>query len=198
MRVLEGGFFLTEVGGDTGQRGGAAAMSDAALVRRVQSGDLDAFEPLYRRHVGAVYAVCLRLAADRERAAELVQDVFVRAWEVIGSFRGESAFPTWLHRLAVNVVLQEFRSTGRRLARITHLPAVGELEVAAPSRSSDDRLDLEAALATLPPGARAAFVLHEIEGYSHSEIASFLGLATGTLRAQLWRARQLLMEALSR
>lgn len=162
---------------------------DVALVRRVQRGDLDAFEPLYRRHVGRTYALCLRLTGDSMTAAERVQDVFVRAWERIKSFRGDSAFGSWLHRLAVNVVLQHMRSTRRREARIV----LDDTEVGfAPEVSPDDRIDLDAAVSRLPPGARVVFVLHDIEGYSHDEIAGLLGRAPGTVRAQLWKARQLL------
>ena len=162
---------------------------DVALVRRVQQGDLDAFEPLYRRHAARTYALCLRLTGDTQAAAERVQDVFVRAWERIRSFRGDSAFTSWLHRLTVNVVLQEMRSTRRREARIM----LDDTSTAfAPEVRVDERIDLDAALLRLPPGARVVFVLHDIEGYSHDEIASLLGNAPGTVRAQLWKARQLL------
>jgi RNA polymerase sigma-70 factor (ECF subfamily) len=163
---------------------------DVALVRRVQQGDLGAFEPLYRRHAARTYALCLRLTGDRMAAAERAQDVFVRAWERIRSFRGDSAFASWLHRLAVNVVLQEMRSTRRREARIvlddTATGFAAEVRI-------DERIDLDAALLRLPPGARVVFVLHDIEGYGHDEIAKLLGNAPGTVRAQLWKARQMLM-----
>ena len=162
---------------------------DVALVRRVQQGDLDAFEPLYRRHAARTYALCLRLTGDTQDAAERVQDVFVRAWERIRSFRGDSAFTSWLHRLTVNVVLQDMRSTRRREARIM----LDDTATAfAPEVPTDERIDLDAALLRLPPGARVVFVLHDIEGYSHDEIASLLGNAPGTVRAQLWKARQML------
>lgn len=163
---------------------------DVALVRRVQQGDLGAFEPLYRRHAGRTYALCLRLTGDSMTAAERVQDVFVRAWERIKSFRGDSAFTSWLHRLTVNVVLQDMRSTRRREARVM----LDDTATAfTPEVRTDERIDLDAALLRLPPGARVVFVLHDIEGYSHDEIASLLGNAPGTVRAQLWKARQMLM-----
>jgi RNA polymerase sigma-70 factor, ECF subfamily len=162
---------------------------DVALVRQVQRGDLSAFEPLYRRHAGRMYALCLRLTGDPVAAAERVQDVFVRAWERIRSFRGDSAFGSWLHRLAVNVVLQDMRSTRRRETRIM---LDDTTTIAAAPANNDDRIDLDAAIAQLPPAARVVFVLHDIEGYSHDEIASFLSRASGTVRAQLWRARQML------
>jgi RNA polymerase sigma-70 factor (ECF subfamily) len=162
---------------------------DVALVRRVQRGDLGAFEPLYRRHAGRTYALCLRLTGDAQVAAERVQDVFVRARERMRTFRGESAFSSWLHRLTVNVVLQDMRSTRRREARIM----LDDTAVAsAPEVRMDERIDLDAAVLRLPPGARVVFVLHDIEGYSHDEIASLLGNAPGTIRAQLWKARQML------
>jgi RNA polymerase sigma-70 factor (ECF subfamily) len=164
-------------------------LDDVALVRRVQQGDLGAFEPLYRRHAGRTYALCLRLTGDRMAAAERVQDVFVRVWERIRSYRGDSAFTSWLHRLTVNVVLTDMRSTKRREARIM----LDDTPIAeAPAVRIDERMDLDAAVMRLPPGARVVFVLHEIEGYSHDEIASLLGLASGTVRAQLWKARQML------
>ena len=164
-------------------------LDDVALVRRVQQGDLNAFEPLYRRHAGRTYALCLRLTGDAQVAAERVQDVFVRAWERIRSFRGDSAFTSWLHRLTVNVVLQDVRSTRRREARVT----LDDTPTAfAPEVRIDERIDLDAALLRLPPGARIVFVLHDIEGYNHDEIASLLGNATGTVRAQLWKARRML------
>jgi RNA polymerase sigma-70 factor (ECF subfamily) len=140
------------------------------------------------------------MCGDRVRATELLQDVFVRVWERIGSFRGDSAFGTWVHRLAINVVLETARKDQRREAHIT--PA----ELDDSQQPSDDglalsvetRLDLDRALRVLPPGARRAFVLHDVEGYRHEEIARMLDVAEGTVRAQLHRARRLLMEALER
>jgi RNA polymerase sigma-70 factor (ECF subfamily) len=168
------------------------------LVRRAQEGDTAAFERLYRENVDRVFALCLRIAGDRGRAEELTQDVFVRAWEKLGSFQGKSAFSTWLHRLAVNVVLGDKRSEGVRVSRIfgTDDPAAFE----RPGRTMDPghAIDLERAVATLPKGARTAFVLHDVEGYKHEEIAQMHGWAVGTCKAQLHRARKLLREALER
>jgi RNA polymerase sigma-70 factor, ECF subfamily len=175
----------------------ASAPSDTALVRRVQGGDLDAFEPLYHRYGGMAYALSLRLTSDRAQATELVQDVFVRLWETIGSFRGDSAFSSWFYRLTVNVVLQALRSGRRRDAHLV-LGEIGTDAVGAASPMSDARFDLDTALARLPDGPRVAFVLHEIEGYSHDEIAAMTGRASGTVRAQFWKARQLLMAEMSR
>ena len=169
--------------------------SDVALAA---AGDRRAFERLYRAHVNHVFAVCARMVADRTFAEELTQDVFVRAWEKLTLFRGESAFSTWLHRLAVNVVLNARKSEGRRKSRqggdedeIDSVPA------ALPCQPGD-MLDLEAAIAKLPPGARRVFVLHDVEGYRHEEIAEMLGVTTGATKAQLHRARLLLREAMNR
>ncbi|HEX6644347.1 MAG TPA: RNA polymerase sigma factor [Gemmatimonadales bacterium] len=166
-------------------------------VRRAQAGDAAAFGELYRAHAGRIHALCLRLEGDAARAEELTQDVFVRAWERLASFRGESAFGTWLHRLAVNVVLADRRSLWRRGRRIlfTDDPAAFERPAEGPALQA---ADLEVAIAGLPPGARAVFVLHDVEGYTHEEIARLAGIAEGTSKAQLFRARRLLREALDR
>jgi RNA polymerase sigma-70 factor (ECF subfamily) len=167
-------------------------------VRRAQQGDVGAFEKLYRENVDRVFALCLRMSADSGRAQELTQDVFVRAWEKLGSFEGKSAFSTWLHRLAVNVVLGDRRSDGIRVGKVFTTDDLEAYET--PSRPPDPghAVDLERAIATLPPGARAVFVLHDVEGYKHEEIAELHGLAVGTCKAQLHRARRLLREALDR
>ena len=169
------------------------------LVTQAQRGDVDAFEQLYRASSGRVFALCLRMARDRERATELLQDVFVRVWEKLGSYRGESSFTTWVHRLAVNVVLEAERREKRRNGRLEDDNDEEGVDLGvARTDSVHDRLDLQQAVAALPPGARRVFVLHDIEGYQHNEIAQMTGLAEGTLRAQLHRARKLLMEALER
>jgi RNA polymerase sigma-70 factor (ECF subfamily) len=166
-------------------------------VRRAQQGDQAAFRELYEAHVGRVYAICLRLARDQAEAEEHAQDVFVRVWQRLATFREESAFSTWLHRLAVNEVLQSRRAAGRRSARVMLAENPATLESgsrAAPAPTSD----LERAIAGLPEGARAVFVLHDVEGYQHEEIARISGIAEGTSKAQLHRARRLLREALDR
>ena len=177
-------------------------MNDA--VERAQAGDQAAFEELYRDQVGRVYALCLRMTADVGRAEELAQDVFLRAWTKLSTFRGDAAFSTWLHRLTVNVVLADRRSQGKRWARLIGTDQLETYEGAASKsglRRSGEvpkglRLDLEAAIATLPEGARRVFVLYEIEGYRHEEIARATDTAVGTSKAQLHRARKLLREAL--
>ncbi len=166
------------------------------LVRRAQDGDLAAFEQLYRENVGRIYAVCLRLCCDATLAEELTQDAFVRAWEKLKSFRGDSAFSSWMHPLAVNLGLTRRRSQKRYEARVTTTDDVTNLERPQPSAGREAGLDVERALAQLPPGARSVFVLHDVEGYRHDEIAEMTGVATGTSKAQLHRARKLLREAL--
>jgi RNA polymerase sigma-70 factor (ECF subfamily) len=168
------------------------------LVERAQAGDADAFGLLYREHVGRVHALCLRLAGDAQAAAELTQDVFVRAWEALPTFRGESAFSSWLHRLAMNVFLGKRRATGRREQRVFNTGEPALLERPAERPQPGLQMDLEQAIAGLPQGARTVFVLHDVEGYQHGEIARMTGIAEGTSKAQLFRARRLLREALAR
>ena len=166
------------------------------LVRRAQAGDRAAFRQLYEEHVERIYALCLRLTGDPEEAMEGTQDAFVRAWEKLGTFRGEAAFSTWLHRLTVNVVLAGRRSAGRRERRAEAAAAESGPRVVAAPRAGLG-VDLERAIARLPPGARAVFVLYDVEGYRHQEIAELTGIAAGTSKAQLHRARRLLREALA-
>ena len=172
---------------------------DVALAA---SGDRRAFERLYRAHVNHVYSICVRMSGDRARAEELTQDVFVRVWEKLSLFRGESAFSTWLHRLAVNVVLNDRKVEGRersRSATTDDEDGDGSAVLGANSPPAHaERMDLEAAIALLPPGARRVFVLHDVEGYKHEEIAEMLGVTSGGSKAQLHRARLLLREALQR
>ena len=152
---------------------------------------------LYRENVGRVHALCLRMARDRSEADELTQETFVRVWERLGSFRGDSAFSTWLHRVTVNVVIAELRRRGRWRDRFTSAEAE-DFGAAQPAFSAGGDLDLERAIARLSPQARLVFLLHDVEGYQHGEIAELLGLAVGTSKAHLHRARGLLREDLSR
>ncbi|WP_366515003.1 RNA polymerase sigma factor [Solimonas terrae] len=166
-------------------------------------GDTRAFEQLYRRHVGRVFGLCLRLVdGDRARAEQHTQDAFVRAWEKLASFRGDAQFSTWLHRLTVNLVLGEHRLL-KRWVTFDETPgdtddgsgdaALGE----HPQQRAGERLDLERALAKLPKGARTVLMLYDVEGYAHEEIAELTGIAVGTSKAQLHRARRLMREMLS-
>lgn len=169
---------------------------DVALAA---AGDRQAFERLYRSHVNRVFAVCARMVGSRTVAEELTQDVFVRAWEKLGLFRGEAQFGTWLHRLAVNVVLNARKTDGRNRSRFNDDPEeVHALPEARSVSAPGSRIDLEAAIALLPPGARRVFVLHDVEGYKHEEIGGMLGITAGGSKAQLHRARMLLRESLDR
>ena len=154
------------------------------------NGDAAAFERVYRAHVPRVHGLARRMAGP-EAADELTQDVFVRVWQKLGTFRGESAFGTWLHRLAVNVIVERFRSLGVKRDRYL-ADSEPVLEVtAAPVRARPDlAMDLDAAIARLPAGARTIFVLHDVEGYRHEEVATMLGISAGTSKSQLHRARQ--------
>lgn len=165
------------------------------LIGRAREGDLPAFEEIYRRHVGRIYAICLRMTADAGRAEELTQETFVRAWRGLDTIGGNSAFPAWLRRVAINLVLEDSRSRARRRAKETPMADV-EYRGPAGTASPGEKMDLERAVADLPDGARRVFVLHDVEGYRHEEIGRMLGVAPGTCKAQLHRARKLLREAL--
>ena len=164
-------------------------------VQRVRAGDLEAFEELYRATVGRVHGLCLRMCRDPQLAEELTQESYLLAWRKLATFRGDSLFSTWLHRIAVNVILGHHRSAGRRLDAV----AGEEAEPVEPMARTHPGLafDLERAIAGLPTGARTVFVLHDVEGYTHDEIAQMAGVAVGTSKAQLSRARTLLRKALS-
>jgi RNA polymerase sigma-70 factor (ECF subfamily) len=166
------------------------AGADADDVSRAVAGDHRAFERLYRRHVGRVFGLATRLMS-RDEAAEITQDVFVRAWSKLATFRGEAAFSTWLHRLAVNLILSRRAWLGVRRGRFIDDAAAIETAPARPGQS-DLGMDFERAIGKLPEGARAVFVLHDVEGYKHEEIASFMKVTTGTTKAQLHRARMML------
>jgi RNA polymerase sigma-70 factor (ECF subfamily) len=178
--------------------GAVGGESDEALVRRAGDGDQVAFEVLYRRLGGRVYALCLRMSGDERAAEELTQDVFVRAWEKLDSFRGDSRFSTWLHRLAVNLVLQDRRQRGRRRAREQLTGDLTVFERAVTRAMPGTRVDLERAIAGLPDGAKEVLILRDIHGYKYDEIAEMKGVALGTVKAQIHRARKLVREALER
>lgn len=169
----------------------AAIDSDVALAA---GGDASAFERLYRTHVSRIHSLARRMLGSHE-ADEVTQDVFVRTWQKLGQFRGESAFTTWLHRLAVNVVIERRRTYAIQRERMSDDPAVLELVPVMPARA-DLTVDFEAAIEQLPPGAREIFVLHDVEGYKHREIAATLEITTGTSKRQLHRARMLMRKHL--
>jgi RNA polymerase sigma-70 factor (ECF subfamily) len=170
-------------------------VEDVALAAQ---GDAGAFERVYQAHLGRVYNLARRMAGP-ESAEELTQDVFVRAWQKLATFRGESSFATWLHRLAVNVIIERFRALGTARDRFL---ADGETVLERmPDRPTptryDTRMDLDAAMKRLPAGARTVFVLHDIEGYRHEEIGNLLGVSVGTSKSQLHRARMTLRSHLN-
>ncbi|MGH7469424.1 MAG: RNA polymerase sigma factor [Longimicrobiales bacterium] len=170
------------------------------LVRRAQSGEREAFDRLYREHEQRVYGICLRMSGGASEAERLTQDAFVRLWHRIGSFRGESEFSSWLYRLTVNVVLEDSRSARRRSARVAAVDDLSAFDrgAAGPALHTESRLELERAIAGLPPGARYVLVMHDIEGYKHEEIAELTGTTTGSVKSQLHRARKLLRQVLTR
>jgi RNA polymerase sigma-70 factor, ECF subfamily len=161
--------------------------TDVALAA---AGDSYAFERLYRTHVARIHSLARRMLG-RDEADEVTQDVFVRTWQKLGQFRGESAFGTWLHRLAVNVVIERRRSYAIQRGRMSEDPEALDAAAVAPARG-DLRVDFEQAIEQLPPGAREIFVLHDVEGYKHREIAAMLDIASGTSKRQLHRARMLM------
>ena len=166
---------------------------DVALAVK---GDVRAFERLYRVNVPKVHSLVRRMTGGRD-ADELTQDVFVRVWQKLATFRGDSAFATWLHRLAVNVVIERFRTDAVRRQRLHDGEEIFATLPAPPLRSGDLAMDFETALAKLPDGAREIFVLHDVEGYKHHEIASLLEISAGTSKAQLHRARMILRKHLN-
>src|SRR6058998_2431958 len=165
---------------------------DVALAA---GGDSSAFERLYRTHVTRIHSLTRRMLGSHV-ADEVTQDIFVRTWQKLGQFRGESAFSTWLHRLAVNVVLERRRTFAIQRERIADDPAALDFVTVAPARA-DLRVDFDKAIEQLPPGAREIFVLHDVEGYKHREIAAMLDITSGTSKRQLHRARMLLRKHLN-
>jgi RNA polymerase sigma-70 factor, ECF subfamily len=175
-------------------------VSDSELVRAAAAGDSLAFEKLYEQHHRRVYSLCLRMLGDAPQAEDLTQEVFLQVFRKIGSFRGESAFTTWLHRLTVNQVLMHFRKRGVKLEQTSEegdFTNVVETPLQSTRRiSMVDRLALEKAIEQLPPGYRTVFVLHDVEGYEHEEISDLLKVSVGTSKSQLHKARMRLRDLL--
>lgn len=176
------------------------------MLLAAQSGDAEAFATLYDAHAPKLFAVCVGMLTDRQAAQELVQDTFVRAWRGLKSFRGDSSLATWLHRIAINEMLTTSRRDRRRALRVSieaDLKDDQSNDESVRDGSIDARdialgIDLEHAIARLPDGARAVFVLYDIAGYGHAEISAQLGIAEGTSKAHLFRARRLLRAMLDR
>ena len=170
------------------------ASDELNWVRLAQRADTSAFEKLYRANVDRVYGLCLRMTGNVSEAEDCVQEAFIQAWNKLDKFRGDSAFGTWMHRVAVNVVLGRMRKARREQDRIR---AVSDVAPALETIADDGELrDLEQAINELPSGARHVFVLHAVYGYSHGETGDMLGIAEGTSKAQLSRARRLLVQQL--
>jgi len=174
----------------------ARADSEAADCALAASGDAQAFERLYRTHVARIHSLVRRMMGD-EHADEVTQDVFVRAWEKLGTFRGASSFGTWLYRLAINLILGQRAVLGKERERLRDGEGIVERMVARPG-TPELEMDFESAIARLPDGARKVFVLHDVEGFKHNEIGEMLGVSAGTSKAQLHRARMALRQHLER
>lgn len=167
-----------------------AQLDEARWIKQAKAADARAFEALYRMHVDKVYGLCLRMTGNVSEAEDCVQEAFIQAWNKLAKFRGDSAFSTWLHRIAVNTVLGRMRKSKRERDRIQ-----AAAEAAPPPVVVEDDgslRDLSEAVGRLPEGARHVFVLSGIYGYSHEEASNMLGIAVGTSKAQLHRARQML------
>jgi RNA polymerase sigma-70 factor, ECF subfamily len=180
----------------------AARDSDLTLAHKAADGDARAFEELYRLYQRLVYGLCLRMTQNVAEAEDITQDVFILLHRKVGSFRGESQFTTWLHRLTVNQVLMRFRkSRSRREEALEDCDAqdftVGVAHAGPNRLQLIDRMALDRALEKLPPGYRAAFILHDVEGYEHEEVARLLGCAVGTSKSQLHKARAKLRKILT-
>lgn len=173
---------------------------ESSLVKMAKQGDTAAFEQLYRSHCDRIYALCWRLCGgDAGLAEDLVQEAFVRAWNKLNLFRGDSKFGTWMHRLAANVALSDRRIRLRRIEREAPMnESVERTAIGAADISQDLRNDLEQAIGELPERARTVLVLYDVEGYRHSEIAAMTGMAVGSSKAQLHRARKLVRKALNK
>ena len=178
------------------------AKSDYDLTQASANGDMVAFELLYERHHRRVYSLCLRMVANATEAEDLSQEVFVQLFRKVGSFRGESAFSTWLHRLTVNHVLMHFRKKGVRLEKTTDEGEISEMQdfiQAVTERPRFiDRIALDKAISELPPGYRTVFVLHDVEGFEHEEVAAMLGVSVGTSKSQLHKARMRLRDLINK
>jgi RNA polymerase sigma-70 factor (ECF subfamily) len=185
-------------------RGAATSSSPAAdleLAQRCGRGDPDAFEQLYRAHAGRLYTLIVRMVASAETAEDLLQEVFLTAYRKVGNFRGDASLGTWLYRMAVNHCLDYLRGRQSKMARTTDSiedEGIVEPAAAAPlAASAINRLDLERAIEQLPDGCRTAFVLHDVEGFAHHEIATLLGISEGTSKSQVHKARMKLRRMLN-
>jgi len=189
---------LTAVGSDYSQAMATVTTDvladEGALIAKAQRSDGRAFEALYRLHIDKVYGICLRMTGNVSEAEDCAQEAFIQAWNKLEKFRGESAFSTWLHRIAVNSVLGRMRKSKREQDRI--MAVTESAPVTVTTADTGDMRDLSEAVDRLPRGARHVFVLHAVYGYSHDETGDMLGIAAGTSKAQLHRAKRLLAQQL--
>lgn len=178
--------------------------NEADAIERAKQGDAQAFQALYDRHKRRVYSLCLRMTANTAEAEDLTQEAFLQLYRKIATFRGESAFSTWLHRLSVNVVLMHLRKKSLPVVSLEETTQAGEEDTPKKDFGADDlalagsidRLQLQRAVDDLPPGYRTIFVLHDIEGYEHNEIAALVGCSVGNSKSQLHKARMKLRDML--
>jgi RNA polymerase sigma-70 factor, ECF subfamily len=181
----------------------AGKLPEAEAIERAKQGDAEAFEALYHLHKRRVYSLCLRMTANTAAAEDLTQEAFLQLFRKIATFRGESAFSTWLHRMAVNVVLMQLRKKGLPLVPLEETIETDEESPRKEPGGEDvrlagsiDRLQLKLAIQDLPPGYRMVFLLHDVEGYEHNEIAAMVGCSIGNSKSQLHKARMKLRELL--
>jgi len=181
---------------------GAGRAEELALIERCRQGDLAAFESIYRAHAGRLYSVAVRMLGNAADAEDVLQEVFLAAHRKLDSFRGDSALGTWLYRLATNLCLDHLRSRSAKSGQVTGTlddePGLADTGSRRLAERTVDRLDLERALAQLPEGCRTAFVLHDVEGLEHREVADILGIAEGTSKSQVHKARLRLRSLLGR
>lgn len=186
----------------TGPSAPVPRQDELALAERCRKGDLGAFEELYRTHAGRLYGVAFRMVGNAADAEDLLQEIFLAAHRKLDSFRGESALGTWLYRLAVNLCLDYLRSRTGRAIQVTDPlddePALAEAGGRGLAERTVSKMDLERALAQLPEGCRTAFILHDVEGLEHREVAEVMGIAEGTSKSQVHKARLRLRLLLSR
>jgi RNA polymerase sigma-70 factor (ECF subfamily) len=177
---------------------------EAGLIERAKQGDAEAFQGLYDKHKRRVYSLCLRMTSNTAEAEDLTQEAFLQLYRKIGTFRGESAFSTWLHRLSVNVVLMHLRKKSLPVVSLEETTQVSEEDTPKKDFGAEDlalagsidRLQLQKAVDDLPPGYRTIFVLHDVEGYEHNEIAAIVGCSIGNSKSQLHKARMKLRDLL--
>jgi len=182
----------------------SAEFNEAAAIERAKQGDAEAFQALYDRHKRRVYSLCLRMTANTAEAEDLTQEAFLQLYRKIATFRGESAFSTWLHRLSVNVVLMHLRKKALPVISLEESTQPGEEDTPKKDFGAEDvalagsidRLQLQRAVESLPPGYRMIFLLHDVQGYEHNEIATIVGCSIGNSKSQLHKARMKLRDLL--